>query len=124
MPLLAALQQPPRPEHVQAGLDADLTFNPAAPAAGEGTVRLDGLIVETPDGRISTETPLTLRLGEGKLEILPVRLRIAGAGLQSAGVDLRGRADLVRRGGRSPIRRRPLYAISPSRPAGRSRRRS
>jgi len=95
IPLLAALKQPPRSEHVRTGVEADLTFDPAAPAAGEGTVRLDGLTAETPDGRIAAEGPLTLRLGEGRLEILPVRLHIAAAGLQGAGVDLRGRADLA-----------------------------
>jgi outer membrane protein assembly factor BamA len=93
--LLAALGQPARPERLRAGIAADLTFDPAAPAAGRGTVRVDGLTVETPDGRAAADGPLTLRLGEGKVELLPVRVRVAGAGLDTAGFDLRGSALLA-----------------------------
>jgi outer membrane protein assembly factor BamA len=95
VPLLAALGLAPRPERMRGGVEADLAFDPAAPAAGHGTVRLDGLNVESPDGRVRAEGPVTLQLGEGRLDVLPVRLRIDGAGLQGAGVDLRGRADLA-----------------------------
>jgi outer membrane protein assembly factor BamA len=93
--LLAALGQPARPERLRAGLSADLTFDPAAPAAGRGTVRVDGLTVETPDGRAAADGPLTLRLGEGKVELLPAHVRVAGAGLDTAGFDLRGSALLA-----------------------------
>ena len=93
-PLLAALGLEPRPEHVQAGLLADLTFDPATPAAGRGEIRLDDLKIETPDARVAAEGPVTARLGDGTLEVLPVRLRIDSAGIEGAGLDLHGKADL------------------------------
>lgn len=93
-PLLAALGLDPRPERVRAGLLADLTFDPATPAAGRGEIRLDDLRVESPDGRVVAEGPVVARLGEGALEVLPVHLRIDGAGIEGAGLDLQGRAEL------------------------------
>ncbi len=95
-PLLAALGLEPRPERVRAGVSADLTLDLAAPAAGRGEVRLSGLTVETPDGRVAAEGPAVLRLAEGRLELPPVHLRIDGGALQGAGIDLQASADLAR----------------------------
>jgi len=92
-PLLAALALAPRPERLRAGLAADLTFDPGSPAAGHGEVRLEGLTVETPDARAAAEGPAVARLGGGRLELLPLRVRFAGA-VEGAGVELSGRADL------------------------------
>ena len=93
-PLLAALALAPRPERLRAGLAADLTFDPASPTAGRGEVRLEGLTVETPDARAAAEGPAVARLGGGRLELLPVRVRFAGGAVAGAGVELSGHADL------------------------------
>src|SRR5215203_810799 len=95
-PLLAALGMEPRPERLRAGITAELALDPTAPAAGTGEVRLTGLTVETPDGRVTAEGPAVLRLGEGRLVLAPVHLRIDGGAVQGAGVDLRASADLAR----------------------------
>ncbi|HEY9422620.1 MAG TPA: translocation/assembly module TamB domain-containing protein, partial [Thermoanaerobaculia bacterium] len=95
-PLLAALGMEPRPERVRAGLNADFTLDPTAPAAGAGEVRLTGLIAETPDGRVTAESPVELRLGEGRLDLLPVRLNVQGGDLPATGIDLQASADLAR----------------------------
>lgn len=94
--LLAALGLEPRPEKVHGGLWTELVFEPAAPAAGRGEIRLDGLRVESPDGRAAAEGPVTARLENGVLEIRPVHLLVSGAGIEGAGFDLQGRADLNR----------------------------
>ncbi len=94
--LLAALGLEPRSEKIHAGLWTELVFDPAAPAAGRGEIRLDGLRVESPDGRAAAEGPVTARLENGALEIHPVHLVVSGAGIENAGFDLRGRADLDR----------------------------
>lgn len=95
-PLLAVLGLEPRPERVRAGVTADLSLDPTAPAAGTGEVRLAGLTLETPDGRVTAEGPAVLRLGEGRLILDPVHLRIDGGAVQGAGVDLQASADLAR----------------------------
>jgi len=95
-PLLAALGLEPRPERVRAAVTADLAIDLAAPAAGKGEVRLSALSVANPDGRIAADGPLVLRLGEGKLVLEPVHLRIDSTAVQGAGVDLQGSADLAR----------------------------
>ncbi len=95
-PLLAALGMEPRPERIRSGLSADLSLDLAAPANGEGEVRLSGLTVENPDGRVTAETPAVLRLASGRLELAPVHLRIDGGSIQGAGVDIQGSADLAR----------------------------
>lgn len=95
-PLLAALGMEARPERVRAGVTADLKLDPSAPAAGTGEVRLAGLTLETPDGKVTAEGPAVLRLGEGKLVLDPVHLRIDGGAVQGAGVDLQASADLAR----------------------------
>lgn len=94
--LLAAFGMERRPERLRGALWTELTFEPASPLAGRGEIRLDELRVESPDGRVAAEGPVTASLADGALEIRPVRLRIDGAGLEGAGVDLRGRADLER----------------------------
>lgn len=94
--LLAALGMEQRPEKVRGALWTELTFEPAAPLAGHGEIRLDHLRVESPDGRVAAEGPVTASLANGALEIRPVRLLVDGAGVEGAGVDLRGRADLDR----------------------------
>ena len=94
--LLAALGLEPRPERVQGGLWTELVFEPAAPAAGQGEIRIDGLRAESPDGRAVAEGPVTARLENGTLEIRPVHLVASGAGIEGAGFDLQGRADLNR----------------------------
>lgn len=95
-PLLAALGLEPRPERVRAGITADLSLDPTAPAAGTGEVRLAGLSLETPDARVTAEGPAVLRLGEGRLVLDPVHLRIDGGAVQGAGVDLQASVDLAR----------------------------
>ncbi len=95
-PLLAALGLEPRPERVRAGITADLSLDPTAPAAGTGEVRLAGLTLETPEARVTAEGPTVLRLGEGRLILDPVHLRIDGGAVQGAGVDLQASADLAR----------------------------
>jgi outer membrane protein assembly factor BamA len=94
--LLPALGLDPRPERVRAGVSADLTVDLSAPAAGRGDVRITGLRAETPDGSVAADGVATLRLADGRLELLPVHLRVEGAGLPGAGIDLRGAADLAR----------------------------
>ncbi len=94
-PLLAALGMEPRPERLRAGVSADLSLDLASPAAGSGEVRLSGLTVETPDGRIAAETPAVLRLAGGRLDLAPVHLRIDGGSIQGAGIDLAASAELV-----------------------------
>jgi translocation and assembly module TamA len=95
-PLLAALGMEPRPERVRAGLDADLTLDPTAPAAGQGEIRLTGLVAETPDGRVTADAPAVLRLGEGRLDLLPVHLNVEGGGLPPTGLDFEAGAVLAR----------------------------
>ncbi|HEV2846619.1 MAG TPA: translocation/assembly module TamB domain-containing protein, partial [Thermoanaerobaculia bacterium] len=58
--------------------------------------RLTGLIAETPDGRTTAEGPVVLRLGAGRLELLPVRLNVQGGDLPATGIDLQASADLAR----------------------------
>lgn len=94
--LLAALGMEPRPERVRGALWTELVFEPAAPAAGRGEIRLDGLRVESPDGQASVEGPLLARLENGVLEIRPVHVVASGAGIEGAGFDIQGRADLDR----------------------------
>lgn len=94
--LLAALGMEPRPEHVRGALWTELAFEPAAPAAGRGEIRIEGLRVDSPDGHASLEGPLAAHLENGVLEILPVHAVASGAGIEGAGFDLRGRADLDR----------------------------
>ncbi|HEX6903825.1 MAG TPA: translocation/assembly module TamB domain-containing protein [Thermoanaerobaculia bacterium] len=95
-PLLAALGMEPRPERVRTGLDADLTLDPTAPAAGKGEIRLTGLIAETPDGRVVADGPAVLRLDEGRLDLLPVHLNVEGGGLPATGIDFEAGAVLAR----------------------------
>jgi outer membrane translocation and assembly module TamA len=94
--LLAALGLEERPEKVRAGVRADLTLDPAAPAAGRGEIRITGLTAESPDARLTAAETVTLRLGDGRLTIPPVHLNVEGAGLPGAGVDVRATADLDR----------------------------
>ncbi|HEV8580436.1 MAG TPA: translocation/assembly module TamB domain-containing protein [Thermoanaerobaculia bacterium] len=95
-PLFAALGMEPHPERVRTGLAADLSLDLAAPAAGRGEVRLSGLSLETPDGRVTAEGPAVLRLADGRLDLAPLHLRVDGASIQDAGVDLQASADLAR----------------------------
>ncbi|HEV7509943.1 MAG TPA: translocation/assembly module TamB domain-containing protein [Thermoanaerobaculia bacterium] len=97
-PLLAALGMAPAPERVRAGLSAELTLDLGAPAAGQAEVRLSGLSVETPDGRVAAQGPAVLRLAGGRLELLPVHLiaDAAEGGAKGVGVDLQASADLSR----------------------------
>jgi translocation and assembly module TamA len=95
-PLLASLGMEPRPERVRTGVTADLSLDLAAPAAGQGEVRLAELTVTTPDGRVAADGPAVLRLADGRLDLEPVHLRIDGGAVQGAGIDLRGSADLAR----------------------------
>ncbi|HBL29998.1 MAG TPA: hypothetical protein DD490_24425 [Acidobacteria bacterium] len=94
--LLAALGLEARPERARGGLWTELTFDPTAPAAGRGEIRLDGLRVESPDGRATAAGPVTARLENGVLEIRPVHLVASGGGVEGAGFDLKGRAELNR----------------------------
>ncbi|HSS75724.1 MAG TPA: translocation/assembly module TamB domain-containing protein, partial [Thermoanaerobaculia bacterium] len=97
-PLLAALGMDARPERVRAGVSADLTLDLGAPASGHGEVRLSGLSLETPDGRVTAQGPATLRLADGRLELLPVHLiaDAAGSEAQGVGADLQAGANLSR----------------------------
>lgn len=94
--LLAALGLEERPEKVRAGVRADLTFDPAAPAAGRGEIRITGLTAESPDARLTAAETITVHLADGRLTIPPVHLNVEGAGLPGAGVDVRATADLDR----------------------------
>jgi translocation and assembly module TamA len=94
--LLAALGLEGRPEVIRAGVRADLTFDPAAPAAGRGEIRITGLTAESPDARLTSAEAVTLRLADGRLTVPPVHLNVEAAGLPGAGVDVRATADLDR----------------------------
>lgn len=107
--LLPALGVEEREERLRAGVSAELTFEPGAPAAGRGEIRIAGLAVEAPDGRLASDGPLTIRLGDGRLEVLPIHLRVSGRGVQDAGVDLRATADLDRSW--NPFEDEPMEAI-------------
>ncbi|MFY9822065.1 MAG: translocation/assembly module TamB domain-containing protein, partial [Thermoanaerobaculia bacterium] len=97
-PLLAALGLKPRPERVRGGVDVELTLDLAAPAAGQGEVRLSGLTAETPDGRVASQGPVVLKLAGGRLELQPVHLiaNAEGGDASGVGADLRASADLSR----------------------------
>jgi len=97
-PLLAALGLPPRPERVRGGVSANLTLDLAAPAAGQGEVRISGLTAETPDGRVTAQGPAILKLAGGRLELLPVHLvaNAEGGAASGVGADLQASADLSR----------------------------
>ncbi|MES1243185.1 MAG: translocation/assembly module TamB domain-containing protein [Acidobacteriota bacterium] len=92
--LLAALGQEPRPERVRAGVSADLTFDPSAPAAGRGEVRVEGLTLESEDGRVTAQEPVIASLGGGRLELRPVRLRVESGEIGATSVDAGGEAVL------------------------------
>lgn len=92
--LLAALGMEPRPEQVRAGVEADLTFDPAAPAAGRGEVRVEGLTVETEEGRVAAESPVVARLDQGRLALQPLRLRVESGEIGATSIDVSGGADL------------------------------
>lgn len=92
--LLAALGMEPRPERVRAGISADLTFDPAAPAAGRGEIRVEGLTVETEDGRVSAEASVVARLEPGSLSLQPLRLRVESGEIGATSIDVSGGADL------------------------------
>ncbi|HWM91307.1 MAG TPA: translocation/assembly module TamB domain-containing protein [Thermoanaerobaculia bacterium] len=92
--LFAALGMEARTERVRGGVSADLTFDPAAPAAGQGEVRVEGLTLETKDGRVIAEAPVVARLERGRLELQPVRLRVESAEIGTTAIDVKGAADL------------------------------
>ncbi|HEX3128458.1 MAG TPA: translocation/assembly module TamB domain-containing protein [Thermoanaerobaculia bacterium] len=92
--LLAALGMEPRPERVRAGVSASLTFDPAAPAAGRGEVRIDGLTLESKDGRVTAQEPVIASLGGGRVELRPVRLRVESGEIGATSIDASGSADL------------------------------
>lgn len=92
--LLAALGMEPRTERVQAGVSADLIFDPAAPAAGQGEIRITGLTVETEDGRVAAEAPVVARLERGSLTLVPLRLRVESGEIGATSIDVSGGADL------------------------------
>ena len=94
--LLEALGMEARPERLRAGVTADLTFDPATPAAGRGEVLIEGLSLETKDGRVAAEAPVVARLEGGRMELLPVRLRIESTEIGATAIDVNGRADLDR----------------------------
>jgi outer membrane protein assembly factor BamA len=92
--LLAALGVEPRPEWVRAGVSANLIFDPMAPAAGRGEVRIDGLTLESKDGRVAAEEPVIASLQGGRLELRPVRLRVESGEIGATSIDASGTADL------------------------------
>jgi len=92
--LLKALGMEARPEHLRAGVTADLTFDPMAPAAGRGEVLVERLSLETKDGAVAAEAPVIARLERGRLELQPVRLRVESADIGATAVDVKGTADL------------------------------
>jgi outer membrane protein assembly factor BamA len=92
--LLAALGMEPRPERVRAGVSAALTFDPAAPAAGRGEVRVEGLTLESKDGRVTAEEPVIASLQGGRLELRPVRLRVESGEIGATSIDASGVAEL------------------------------
>ncbi|HSN87640.1 MAG TPA: translocation/assembly module TamB domain-containing protein, partial [Thermoanaerobaculia bacterium] len=108
--ILPALGMEEREERLRAGVSAELTFEPGAPAAGRGEIRIAGLVVEAPDGRLASDQPVIVRLGDGRLEVLPVHLRVSGRGVEDAGVDLRATADLDRSW--NPFEDEPAAAIT------------
>ncbi|HSF41638.1 MAG TPA: hypothetical protein VLT87_17700, partial [Thermoanaerobaculia bacterium] len=108
--ILPALGMEEREERLRAGVSAELTFEPGAPAAGRGEIRIAGLAVEAPDGRLASAEPVIVRLGDGRLEVLPVHLRVSGRGVEDAGVDLRATADLDRSW--NPFEDEPAAAIT------------
>ncbi|HSK81476.1 MAG TPA: translocation/assembly module TamB domain-containing protein, partial [Thermoanaerobaculia bacterium] len=108
--ILPALGMEEREERLRAGVSADFTFEPGAPAAGRGEIRIAGLAVEAPDGRLASDQPVIVRLGDGRLEVLPVHLRVSGRGVEDAGVDLRATADLDRSW--NPFEDEPAAVIS------------
>ncbi|MFL6198061.1 MAG: translocation/assembly module TamB domain-containing protein [Thermoanaerobaculia bacterium] len=92
--LLEALGMEARPERLRAGVTADLTFDPAAPAAGRGEILVERLSLETKDGTVAAEAPVIARLERGRLELQPVRLRVESAEIGATAVDVKGTADL------------------------------
>ena len=92
--LLKALGMEARPERLRAGVTADLTFDPAAPAAGRGEVLVERLSLETKDGTVAAESPVIARLERGRLELQPVRLRVESAEIGATAIDVKGTADL------------------------------
>lgn len=92
--LLAALGMASRPERMRAGVAADLTFDPMAPAAGRGEVRIDGLTLESEDGHVTAEETVTARLGGGRLELQPVRLRVESGEIGATAIEASGAAVL------------------------------
>lgn len=108
--ILPALGMEEREERLRAGVSAELTFEPGAPAAGRGEIRIAGLAVEAPDGRLASDEPLIVRLGDGRLEVLPIHLRVSGRGVDEAGVDLRATADLDRSW--NPFEDEPAAAVT------------
>ncbi len=92
--LLAALGMEPRTERVRAGVSAELTFDPAAPAAGRGEVRIDGLTLESKDGTVSAGEPVVASLKDGRLELRPVRLRVESGEIGATSIDMSGFAAL------------------------------
>jgi translocation and assembly module TamA len=92
--LLEALGMEARPERLRAGVTADLTFDPMAPAAGRGEVLIEGLTMETKDGRVAAEAPVVARLERGRLELQPVRLRVESTEIGATAIDVKGTADL------------------------------
>ncbi len=92
--LLAALGLEPRDERIQAGVRADLSFDPLTPAAGRGEIRVDRLTFDSKDGHVTAGDTVTLRLAGGKIELAPVRLQIESGEIGATAVDLSGSADL------------------------------
>lgn len=92
--LLRALGMEPRTERLRAGVTADLTFDPLTPAAGRGEVVIQGLTLETNEGRVAAEAPVVARLESGRLELQPVRLRVESAEIGTTSIDVKGAADL------------------------------
>ncbi len=92
--LLKALGMEARPERLRAGVTADLTFDPMAPAAGRGEILLEGLSLETKDGRVAAEAPVIARLERGRLELQPVRLQVESEEIGATAIDVKGTADL------------------------------
>ncbi|HVG07971.1 MAG TPA: translocation/assembly module TamB domain-containing protein [Thermoanaerobaculia bacterium] len=92
--LLKALGMEARPERLRGGVTADLTFDPMAPAAGHGEILVEGLTLETKDGRVAAEAPVIARLERGRLELQPVRLRVESEEIGATAIDVKGTADL------------------------------
>lgn len=92
--LLKALGMEARSERLRAGVTADLTFDPAAPAAGHGEVLVERLSLETKDGTVAAEDPVIARLERARLELQPVRLRVESPEIGATAIDVKGTADL------------------------------